>query len=196
MLKFYRKLDLINRIYVFNYFDPRLLETSCLTEVPQDVDALRVPAKEYFNIHDQQLLVGCLSTKRIQGIIDKLLLSILMQVPQLPLHSRLLAKLAKYFAKKDIIKLAQSKSSNSRSGADWLMPYLEQHTIHEISYHLLAAYFASLQESTGNNILERFTPSYTLDHKLVNQLLDLPLQEIMAATIAVYLPYLNTAFAD
>lgn len=196
MLLFYRQLDLLNRLYILNYYNLQLLEYPFISEVPKDSLELCIRPLFNFDLHDQVLLVSSFSTRKIKFIIDKIFFEILRNNSEISVNSTVLRKLVKYFLPRDFKQLVNNRNKTTNLHDKYILNALQTHQAIDIFYHFIHVIFKSLHDTLEIDILERFVVDYQLDSEIVKIVEAFPLHQLLTHVINQYFPYINTLSKD
>ncbi len=190
MLSFYRKLDLLNRIYILNYCDLILLDRSFIHEIPTDPMVIKLKETTYFDLSDLTFLVSGLSIKKIRFLVRKIFFLILHNNQEIPLSSKILKMLKPYLSKDEFTEILAFNKTYGDMDTTWLVKELTQFGYEKFFYHIVYALFKDVKKNLNINVLDRFVKSYSVNEELCRKLCDLPLQFMLRRLVGLHCPSL------
>lgn len=189
-LTFYRKLDLLNRIYILNYCRLDLLESTSIFKLPDDIKDFAIKDQEYLDFGDTTLLVAALPKKRIKFLIDKIILDLIKRDATISLNSKALREIKNYFTPKDMQLLLSNPVKNEEY--DFFTEAALKYGIVEVFHHFLKVIFTNIESELGVSIVDRFVPGYKFNEALLKSLETLPYQNLLDNTVERHLPQLKS----
>ena len=188
MLSFYKKLDLLNRLYVLNYCNLELLEQTFIAQVPNSPQNICFKKTTYFNLNDLALLVSSLSSKKILFLMSKVVFIIFCNSREICLNSKALRILQPHLSISEFITLQRIESNEFE--IEWILPQLVKLGYDTIFYHVAYSIFENITNKLGINILGRFVSKHEINHDLLQELSELPLQRILEDVVSQHAPHL------
>lgn len=177
---FYRKLDVLNRVYVLNYFDLNMLENSSILRVPdtKHIDLNLLKSKSYFNLADIRLVIASFSSQKITTLFNKVLLYMVSTDTSIALDAKVLSKLKHYLGLNEL-DFNFMKQALPVTGPT-LRHILSDYTIEEVIAHLKHVYFKQLHKFLPRQVEQRFWLLHPED-KLIDSLNSYDLDEIVSS---------------
>lgn len=198
MLKFYRKLDLLNRLYILNHYKLQLLDQSAILNLPdnQEINPATMRVKPYANLQDLHLLVYCVSNKWIKYIFEQVLVNVIAKDKAVTLNAPLLSKIKQSFSIEDVEFILNNTIHEATPN---IHEILVNYDLVQIVKYLIYIYFTPLKEKLAKELVFRF-PISDLDSELLsklevidlNQLVETQLQQSMPQTYNVILDLIKS----
>ncbi len=186
---YYRKLDILNRIYVLNYFDFNFLDTASILEVPEGVEVLYdfKSCEPYFDLSNKKLIIAALSQNKIDFVFLNVLLSLALLDNAIPLDGKILAKLGQYFSLREIDLFF---SGNEKRDTGAIGELLNKYEVEDLLYHLQYIYFEPLVKKLPQ-IEKRFMNQSPIS-TILDVLIGYDIEKLTDEEINKKLPVLST----
>lgn len=123
MLGYFRKLDILNRLFILKYGDLSDLENAAILKLP------RITGFDYFgaidlDYSDKRLLLCIFTKKRIYYLLSLVLIEIIISTKNVLLDSKILFKLQNYYSKKKFKSIVHANKLELLE-RDWLVRALK-----------------------------------------------------------------------
>lgn len=183
MIKYLRKLDLLNRIFVLKYADLSVLEQPSVLRLPQVQGEIysHLTANE---ITDKELLLLLLTRKRLYYLASMILIGMAKVTKGVCLDSKILRKLRNYYSQQVFNDTIRSEVTEFVL-REWLVELLQSTPIDDILGAMVAALDLQLRDKSyyrkrefnqsqviNQDIVEHFCSENLVD-KFVNTLSEL-----------------------
>lgn len=184
---FYRRLDILSRIYILNYLDITLLDSdNCILALTTAKRVIKPRATEYTELTDVRLILASLSMSKVNLIFRWVYLSLLCGDKQVKMNGKLLSILSKYLSNTEMDYVINDSAPTYLSGKS----LISEHNIADIIDHLKWDYFKKMDGNLKARIKQRFKPK-SLNMNLAELIEDIGIDNRVELTVQKFLPALK-----